>query len=235
MTHRWYAALAAAVVATAACGPPRPITRQECYSPDRQLADVLQPFEARRAAGCGSSERRGAACEQYRREIERLSAVCPAHVPTLMANAVISYDDGQREKAQQFLDRSLGQPGSHPDAAALRARIAIEEGNAPFARRLLEQQIRLAPNHAGLRETNGGALFLAGQLDGARRELAAAATLGAPAWRVAYHLGLIEEAAGRVAEARRYYAEAIAGNPGWATAQARLDGLRAIESLAPQP
>ena len=34
----------------------------------------------------------------------------------------------------------------------LRARIAAEEGNLPLARTLLAEQIRLTPNHSGLRE-----------------------------------------------------------------------------------
>jgi tetratricopeptide (TPR) repeat protein len=158
-------------------------------------------------------------------EIERLALVCPAHVPTLMANAVIAYDEQRPARSQQFLDQILAQPGSHPDAAVLRARIAVDEGNVPFARRLLEQQIRLAPDHAGLRETYGGALYLERQWPEARRELNAAAALGAPTWRIAYHLGLIEEAQGQFDAARRYYAEALAGNPAWAPAQSRLKGL----------
>ena len=36
-----------------------------------------------------------------------------------------------------------------------------------------------------------------------------AGALGAPRWRIAYHLGLIEETAGRSDEARRLYQEAV--------------------------
>jgi hypothetical protein len=54
-----------------------------------------------------------------------------------------------------------------------------------------------------------------------------AGMLGAPRWRIAYHLGLIEEASGRGDEASRLYAEALQGNPGWAPADSRLKALRA--------
>jgi len=219
-------ALAGSLMAVA-CKTTSPLVRQECNNPDAQLARVLQPLEALRAKGCDGGERGGSECERLRRELERLAVICPGHAPTLMANAVLAYDEHQPVKSQQLLDLILAQPRSYPDAAVLRARIAIEEGNLPSARRLLEQQIRLVPDHAGLHETYGAALYLGGLLPEARRELKTAGALGAPRWRIAYHLGLVEEASGRFDDARRYYAEALEANPGWAPAQSRLNALRA--------
>ena len=60
-----------------------------------------------------------------------------------------------------------------------------------------------------------------------------AQALGAPAWRIAYHLGLIEEAAGNRAEAMREYMEAVSGNPQFQPAAARLKALQA--TAAPRP
>ena len=223
------ALLSVSFMMTTACATTAPIVRQQCYNPDAQLAAVLKPYEELRAKGCeGVSAERGAAeCDRLRREIERLQVVCPGHTPTLMANAVLAYDDQQPAEAQQLLDLILAQQRSHPDAAVLRARIAIEEGNVPFARRLLEQQIKLIPDHSGLHETFAATLYLDGRMDEARDELTMAGALGAPRWRIAYHLGLIEEAAGRTDEASRFYAEAVQGNPGWAPAESRLRALKA--------
>ena len=221
------AAIAATLFA-AACATAPPVTRQECTNPDAQLAAVLQPYEEQRAAGCTAE------CDRLRREIERLAVVCSRHAPTLMANAVLTYDDGRRAEAQQLLDMILAQPtqgATHADAAALRARIAIEDGNLPYANRLLQQQIKLSPDHAGLHETHGALLYLEGQLANAENELAHALSLGAPPWRIAYHRGLIRETEGRLEEAIRYYVEALAGNPGWRPAQSRLTALRG----KPQP
>ena len=219
----------AAILMTCACATTSPLLRQECYNADAQLAGVLRPLEALRAKGCdaavvqsGTSE-----CDRLRREIERLALVCPGHVPTLMAIAVIAYDEHRPATSQQVLDQILAQPRSYPDAAVLRARIAVEEGNVPFSRRLLEQQIKLAPDHAGLHETYAATLYLEGRLPETRRELTMAGALGAPRWRIAYHLGLVEEASGRFDEALRYFAEALAANPAWAPAQSHLNGLRA--------
>jgi predicted Zn-dependent protease len=220
-----------AVVFTTACATTSPLVRQQCFNPDAQLADVLEPYEALRAKGC-EVERGTSECDRLRREIERLAVVCPGHAPTLMANAVIAYDDQRPAEAQQDLDLILAQPRPFPDAAVLRARIALEEGNVPFARRLLGQQIKLVPDHPGLHETYAAALYLDGNLSDAREELTMAAVLGAPRWRIAYHLGLIEEASGRSDEASRLYAEALQGNPGWAPADSRLKALRARTGTA---
>src|SRR5262245_18954754 len=223
------AVVAAGCLAAAACKTTAPLVHQECGNAAAQRASVLQPLEALRAKGCDAGAVHGGTseCDRLRRELERLAVICPGHAPTLMANAVVAYDDHQPVKAQQFLDQILAQPRIFPDAAALRARIGIEEGNLPYARRMLEQQIKLSPDHSGLHETYGAALYLGGQLAEARRELTTAAALGAPRWRISYHLGLVEEAAGRFEDARRYYSEALEGNPGWAPAEARLKALRA--------
>jgi predicted Zn-dependent protease len=228
------AALAVSLLAAGACTPPpSPLVRQQCYNPDAQLAEALKSFEAVRVKGC--TERDGSECDRYRRELARLAVVCPAHAPILMANAVLAYDEQRAAESQQLLDMILAQPRPSPDAAALRARIAIEEGNVPFARRLLEQQIRLVPDHAGLHETYASALYLDRRLAEAQGELALAGTLGAPRWRIAYHLGLIEEASGRVEAASELYAEALQGNPGWAPAESRLKALRARVTPTPRP
>ena len=224
--HRLNALCAACLLTTIGCATRSPLVRQQCFNPDAQLAEVLEPYEALRAKGC-EVERGTSECDRLRREIERLTVVCPGHAPTLMANAVIAYDDQRPAEAQQVLDLILAQPRPFPEAAELRARIAIEEGNVPFAKRLLEQQIKLVPDHPGLHETFAAALYLDGNLSGARTELTMAAVLGAPRWRIAYHLGLIEEASGRNDEASRLYAEALQGNPGWGPADSRLKALRA--------
>jgi tetratricopeptide (TPR) repeat protein len=212
-----------------ACATTSPLSRQLCYNPDVQLAKVLRPLEDLRAKGCEIEESTAGpmTCDGLQQELQRLMVICPNNTPILIANAVVAYDERNPVQAQQFLDQALGQPGRFPDAAVLRARIAIEDGNVPFARRLLEQHIRLVPDHAGLHETLGAALYLEGRLPEATLELTTARALGAPAWRIAYHLGLVEEAAGRFEDASRHYGEALQGNPSWPQAQSRFNALRA--------
>ena len=234
MPVRRYAVAFTAVALAGACASAPPLARQQCYNPDAQLASLLQPLAALQAKGCDAGVgARESECERLRREIARLAVVCPAHAPTLMANAVIAYDDHRPVDAQQLLDQILAQPRPFPDAAALRAQMAIEEGNIPYAARLLQEQIRLVPDHAGLHEAYAAALYVDGKLTDARSELMFAESLGAPRWRIAYHLGLIEEAQGRRDEATRFYAEAVMGNPDFQPAQSRLRALRAATGARP--
>ena len=211
-----------------------PLVRQQCVNPAQQLANVLGPLQAARAAGCKPSVHAGdTECDALEQEVARLSVICPANQPILMTNAVIAYDEHRAEESQQYLDQILALPGAHADAASLRGTLAIEAGNIPYALRMLGQQILLAPSHAGLRETHAAALFVTNQYDQARSELALAEKLGAPRWRIAYHLGLIEEANGRRDEAMRLYTESLAGNPGFAPADARLKALQAGSGARP--
>jgi tetratricopeptide (TPR) repeat protein len=141
---------------------------------------------------------------------------------------VLAYDAKEPEKAQRYLDSVLAIEPTYPDAAVLRSQIAVEEGNMPFARRLLETQIGYRPDHPGLREALAGVCYLERDLEGARASLAAAEALHAPAWRVAFHRGLLAEFAGDGNEAQRQYQLCTDANPDFTPARARLDGARAL-------
>jgi tetratricopeptide (TPR) repeat protein len=222
-------------LAVTGCATHSPLVYQQCYNPDVQLGHELRELEEHRAKGCteGLSRGGGSECDRLEAEIARLAVVCPGHAPTLMANAVIAYDQHRPQDSQAYLDLILSQPRPFPDAAVLRAQIALEEGNVPFARRLLEQEILLVPDHAGLHEVYAATLFVDRRLDQARAELTRAAALGAPRWRVAYHLGMIEELSGHPDDAARLYMEALQGNPAFTAADSRLRALRAGALIAP--
>jgi predicted Zn-dependent protease len=218
-------AIAGLVVWQSGCAKPGGVLRtQQCITPDLQLARIINSVDALDAS-CGPNASGEPSCDRIRQELGRLALVCADHEPTLFANAVLAYDVRRPADAQQYLDLILSKPGSHPDAAVLRARIATEEGNLPYARRMLEQQIRMLPDHPGLHETLGGILYFQKEWPTATRELTAAGMLGSPRWRIAYHLGLIEEAQGHTDNARRLYAEAVQENPQFSAARSRLVGL----------
>lgn len=211
----------ALTLATGACAKPALSVSPECVDPDAQLATLLATRAAASASGCGAE------CETLRRDIAQLGLACPAHVPTMEASAALSFEAGETVAAQQLLDLVLARPGSHAEAAVLRARLAVEEGNLPFAARLIAEQLALAPAHPGLHELAGAVAYFERRYEPAEASLQMAAKLGAPAWRIAYHLGLIREAQGRAEDAMRHYGEALSGNPGWPPAQNRLTALKA--------
>ena len=199
----------------------------ECPLPDSQLMPAWRKWQEARAqpGGCGSLEDGTYTCQDERREIERVAYVCPSYVPGLMASAILAYDDRQYARAQQYLDALFGLQKVHPPAAVLRGRIALEEGNLPFAQRFLAEHVRLAPEDAELREVYAAALYLSGKLLQAQTQLTVAANLGAPAWRVAYHRGIFEEAGGNFRQAIQHYEEALRERPDWEVALARREGI----------
>lgn len=165
--------------------------------------------------------------ERTRNAVERLAVEFPNHAPTLFAAASLAYDNGEKERAAGFLDELLARHAVHPEAAVLRSRIAIQEGNLPGAKRTLEQQIQFTPDHYGLREALSATQFLDGRLRESLTQLEIAERLGAPAWRVAFNRGLIAEAAGNSRGAIEQYEIALAERPGYRAAASRKAGLLA--------
>ncbi|MCO5166232.1 MAG: tetratricopeptide repeat protein [Planctomycetes bacterium] len=194
--------------------------------PDRELARCVELWEEAKEEQTQPKDRGEVPDPTHlQARFERLALEFPEHEGTLYANAVVASDAGQHERAQQYLDRLFRRQPVHPDGAVLRARIAVQDGNLPHARRVLERQATLAPDHAGVHEALAGVLYLQGELLPARQELGVAARLGAPGWRVAYHLGLVAEGLGALEEAAHHYQVAIDRNPGFEPARARLLGL----------
>ena len=201
-----------------------------CTAPDLQLAEAWDLLIKARSApgGCSLNDQGQNACQVMKDEIERIAFVCPNHLPSVMTTAVMAYEEGARVKALQRLNTIFELVNVHPDAATLRARIALEEGNVPFALTFLKQHLKLSPEHAPLREAYAAALFLSGDLDEAEAQLKIAEKLGAPRWRIAYHLGLFQERRGREQQARRLYVEAAELRPGWDVPLSRIKGLLAM-------
>ncbi|MGB1557782.1 MAG: tetratricopeptide repeat protein [Oceanococcaceae bacterium] len=164
-------------------------------------------------------------CERVVNELERLYAEFPRHQRVLFVNAFMQYQYGRPEQAQFLLDELLSTPGSHPEAAILRAQLALREGSSTRARKLLQTQLRLRPDHSGLHETMSSALYLSGRYDEASHHLELARVLGAPAARIRYHEGLLLEAQGQVQSACNAYAAAYQSSDRNSQPLHRLIGL----------
>lgn len=228
--------IVAALVMAALCAAcaTQPVAWSDRGDAAPRLAAVLDQWLAMRAAGgvCedGSAPGRpGHDCARIQLELRRLAVEFPENPAVLFASAVVSYEAGHADRAQAYLDSLRRVRPIHPEAAMLRARIAIGEGNLPFARRLLREAMEFSPDHHGLREALASAEFLAGDYEAARRELRAAERLGAPAWRIAYHRGLVEEALGGAEAAATQYRLALQEKPDFDRAWRRYAGLAAVE------
>lgn len=217
----------AALVITTSCTTYSFGHRDRNCNPDERLQGLVAAYDACKNGTAEEDGRILVDCDRQWNDIERLSLEFPGHTPTLMANAVIAYGERAPQKSQRYLDALFAIEKSYPEAAVLRSRVAMDEGNMQLARRVLEMQTAYTPNHAGVREALSSVLYMNHDLEGAEKELAQAEKLGAPAWRVAFNRGLIAEAAGRPADAQRQYRAALDGNPDFAPARARLDGENA--------
>jgi tetratricopeptide (TPR) repeat protein len=203
-----------------------------CTSAGGRLSELWKALHDAVETPGGCDLEGGRRCEALQTEIARLALNCPNHTEVLMANALLAYQAHDLIRSQQLLDQLLTLPGSYPEAASLRARVALQEGNLRFALRFLEDQLHLAGDDSGLHETYASALYLARRWDEARSQLGIAGRLGAPAWRVAYGLGLIEEGQGHFPEAKARYEEARQSRPEWKQPEARLRALVAAGKVA---
>jgi cell division septation protein DedD len=198
--------------------------------PRVRLEALLSEWEQMRAAGgaCEDSGRHDAPqrdCARLRDELQRLQLEFPRHPALFFAGAVLAYESGAIEQAQAQLDVLLARTPGHARAAVLRARIALEEGNVPFARKLLGQSIDLVPDDFALREAFAAVAYADQDWAGSERALRAAERLGAPAWRIAYHYGLIAEARGDLRTADEQYRKAVLARPDWNAPRVRIRGL----------
>ena len=170
-------------------------------------------------------------CGRIQAAIVSLGLEFPTNPEVLLVNAVIAYETHQPEKAESYLDALLEQESAEPGVAVLRSRLALDQGNLPHARRLLNEQVTLTPDAADLREALASVHYLSGDLASARRQLLIAERLGAPAWRVAFNRGLLEEAEGKTNAAMEYYRRALDENPDFEPARSRLRGLESEQGL----
>ena len=214
----------AMVVACQSTPKPNPLAART------RLETLLEAWDRARTEGGGCEERRATDtpltdCEAVSQGVALLAVEFPRDPEVLLALAVVDFERGRKEDALKTLDVLRSIEPIHPKAAVLRARIAIDEGNLRFARRMLEEQRELTPDHAGLWEMLASVAYLEGEHAEADRSLDIAGRLGAPAWRVAYHRGLVAEASGRPDQAARAYSACLEAAPDFAPARSRLRGL----------
>jgi len=220
----------AIVVVAAACQSPPPPNPHAARS---RLEPLLEAWDRARTEDGGCEQRRPTDtplldCEAVSQSISQLAVEFPRDPDVLLAAATVRFESGRKEEALKTLDVLRRLQPIHPEAAVLRGRIAIDEGNLRFARRLLEEQRELSPDHAGLWEMLASVAYLEGDYAEADERLDVAARLGAPGWRVAYHRGLVAEASGRPDRASRAYADCLEANPDFAPARSRLRALAVI-------
>lgn len=189
---------------------------------DWQRAPYVGNYEGTDCGGCESEVK---SKEFIRRETENLLFRYPRHVPTRYFAALLAYEADDPIRAIEHLDTLFAIQPVHPEATILRARIALEDGNTPYAQKLLREQVALRPNDPALHEALSSAHFMDDQLDDALSSLDAADRLGGPRWRIEYNRGVIEEARGNSQMAAGHYKTSLSLMPHWGPPRNRLEAL----------
>lgn len=200
-----------------------------CFTIKARIDRAWNDLRAARGpdGGCAPDSSGLERCQALRWEVERLAMTCPEYAPAQFAVAAFAFDDANYVRAQQSLDSLLADRKPHPEAEVLRARVALAQGNVPFAIRFLQEKVQVTGDHFGLREALASALYLGKRYGEAAEQLSVARNLGAPEHRIAYHSALIFEAEGAWDRAMEQYESALKFKPGWQAAESRLRGLRA--------
>ena len=207
--------------------------RHERGDPDERLRQVLQEMFDVQANGEHSmvdvsAERVIVDSGKVAKDLRQLALEFPDHNAILLANAIVAREQDDVMTAQIFLDRILARDRSDPRVATLRSQLALDEGNSPFAKKLLTEQLQITPADPGVHEALAGVLFVDGDYTGALRELSAAAKLvPEPTARLHYHRGLVTEWDGRLSDALVWYDLAVETDPNLLEAQRRAQALRA--------
>tara|TARA_R110002167_G_scaffold1445_1_gene7058 strand:- start:19550 stop:20293 length:744 start_codon:yes stop_codon:yes gene_type:complete len=199
-------------------------------NPDQRLDKLMVLYELAQSRGEGCHEiwRANNAtvdCQRILNEIEKLYLEFPNHERVLLSNAIINFEMNKSDDAEWFLDQLALFQRANPEAAILRAEIAIRSGNLKFADSLIERQILLQPSDSGLREVKASIAYLNNDFEASRKELSVAGRLGAPSWRLAYHHGLVSESQVQWGQACKFYQAALDQKPDFQAALSRLIGL----------
>lgn len=230
MNRTYILPLVLAIATLTGCGSLDKQRTQASEDPNVQISKILAHYRTGLNSGTacltatqGWSE--PVDCDGLLRETMQLYAAFPNNERVAMLAALMAYQTNHQEQAGYLLDQLLSGQKPRPEAAILRSRVALQEGNMGFARTLLQRQIRLNPRHPELYETLAAVQYLDRHYPAALQTLAMSERVGAPGWRTAYHRGLIYERQRRPDAACQQYRLALSGNPQFLAPQGRLVSL----------
>lgn len=133
-------------------------------------------------------------CFRLASELSGLYLKYPNSKRIMMASALVEFEIGNTSNSQQLLDLILSKRGAYPEAAILRSRIAMEEGNLTLARTIVKRQLNITPYNPYLYELQAAYYYVEGNYNEALQALTSAEHFTDRNWKISYHRGLIYEA-----------------------------------------
>lgn len=204
--------------------------RDTTTNPDVRLDDllILLQYQDSIHDQCLDIQRPSSAvhdCGRLIVEMQRILNDFPYHQRTMMALSVVYYQMNRKDRAQYVLDELLNMPGAKPEAAILRSKIALEEGNVQLAGDVLLRQILLVPENEQLRSALASVYYSQGEIQRARNILNMTNNANDQLWILSYHNGLLAEAEKDWLSACQLYFNALQLNPAYGPARSRVIAL----------
>jgi len=201
--------------------------------PNEQVTRIFSAFYEQTDKGltCHPESRTGHQqndCEGLLKESMQLYTAFPNNEKVQVLNAFLFYQHGRREQATFLLDQLLQQNKPRPEAAIMRSKMALEEGNLNLAQTILLQQINQNPIYSELHETLAAVYYLKDDYVKALHALNRAEQFGAPDWRVSFHRGLVFENQGSREAACLQYLKTSQIKPDFLLATSRIFALSDI-------
>ncbi|WP_372761978.1 tetratricopeptide repeat protein [Pseudoalteromonas sp.] len=207
---------------------------EQAFQPNVDLDTALNTYKVSQGqVNCDDYRQKVTDCDALAAELAALHLRYPSHRRIMLATAVMYYEVSKIQDSQVLLDKLLGQNRPAPEAAILRAQIAMSQGSVKTARKVLLKQLDMVPDHANLYEALSATYYLEGRYKKAQDVLYNANKLGAASWRISYHLGLINEGQKQYSQACHYYRQALQSNPDHSAATGRLLNLSIQPSCGP--
>ena len=201
-------------------------TIEQSYQPNIDLDNVLARYQVSGGeVNCNDYRKEITDCDSLSLELATLHLRYPSHRRIMLATAVMYFEVSKMQDSQVLLDKLLGQNRPAPEAALLRAQIAMSQGSVKTARKILLKQLDMVPDHANLYEALSATYYLEGRYKKAESVLHNADKLGSASWRTNYHLGLINEGQNQFSQACHYYRQTLQINPNHSGATGRLLNL----------
>lgn len=207
---------------------------EQVYQPNVDLDALLLRYKVDNGViNCDDYRKRITDCDTLSAELANLHLRYPNHRRIMLAAAIIYFDVSNIQSSQILLDKLLEQNRPAPEAAILRAQIAMSQGSVKTARKMLTKQLDMIPDHANLYEALSATYYLEGRYKKAQSVLYTADKLGGPSWRTQYHLGLINEGQKQYSQACHFYRQALQIKPDLTVATSRLLSLSLRPSCEP--
>lgn len=162
---------------------------------------------------CHDSNKPVVDCFRLASELRALYLEYPNNKRIMMASALVEFEIGNINTSQQLLDLILLKRGAYPEAAILRSRIAMEEGNLTLARKIVKRQLSFTPFNPYLYELQAAYYYMEGHYSDALQAITASERFVGTNWRISYHRGIIYEAQEQWYKACKEYKGVLKENP----------------------